>query len=58
MVDRAEPGERVQHDPKITPKVSIKTLRRFRSDAELQKHLHQVFAGLGVRYVGGNWRND
>jgi hypothetical protein len=58
VVGRAEPGERLQHDPKIRGEVSIQKLSRFRSDTELQKHLHTVFVGLGVRYVGRNWRND
>ena len=58
VVGRAEPGERLQHDPRIGRKVSIKKLSRFRTDTELQKYLHKVFVSLGVRYVGRNWRND
>lgn len=58
VVGKAEPGERLQHDPKIERQVSIKRLRRFRSSSELQKHLHKVFVSLGVRYVGRNWRSD
>lgn len=58
VVGRAEPGERLQHDPKIKRQVSIRKLKRFRSDADLQRHLHAVFVKLGVRYVGRNWRTD
>jgi len=58
VVGRAEPGERLQHDPKIKRRVSIKRLKRFRSDADMQKHLHRVFVRVGVRYVGSSWRND
>jgi hypothetical protein len=58
VVGRAEPGERLQHDPKIKRQVSIRRLKRFRSDADLQKYLHGVFMRLGVRYVGSSWRND
>lgn len=58
VVGRAEPGERLQHEPKIGRRVSIKKLSRFRSDTELQKYLHEIFVSLGVRYVGRNWRSD
>jgi len=58
VVGRAGPGERLQHDLKIREKVSIKRLNRFRTDTELQKHLHDVFVRLGVRFVGRNWRYD
>jgi hypothetical protein len=58
VVGRAEPGERLQHDPKIKRQVSIQTLKKCRSDAKLQKYLHAVFVSLGVRYVGSSWRND
>jgi len=58
VVGRAEPGERLQHDPKFKRLVSIKRLKKLRSDAELQKYLHGVFVSLGVRYVGKSWKND
>jgi hypothetical protein len=58
VVGRAEPGERLQHDPKIRRKISIKRLKRFQTDTEMQKHLHEVFVSLGVRYVGRNWKTD
>jgi hypothetical protein len=58
VVGRAEPGERLQHDPKIKRQVSINCLRRFQSDAELQKHLHALFVKLRVRYVGSDWKSD
>jgi len=58
VVGRAEPGERLQHDPKIKRSVSIERLKRFHSDVRLQQYLHGVFVRLGVRYVGRHWRND
>jgi hypothetical protein len=58
VIGRAEPGERIQHDPKVKILVSIKRLQRFKTDAELQKYLHRLFVKLGVRYVGSNWRKD
>ncbi|MGA7189832.1 MAG: hypothetical protein WBY66_15165 [Candidatus Acidiferrales bacterium] len=58
VVGRAAPGERLQQDPEIGRKVSIKKLNKFRNDAELQKYLHRVFVRLGVRYVGRSWNND
>lgn len=58
VVGRAEPGERLQHDPKVRRRVSIQRLKRFRTDAQLQSYLHGVFAKLKVRYVGKSWRND
>jgi hypothetical protein len=58
VVGRAEPGERLQHDPKTKRQVSIKKLQRFRTDVQLQKYLHKVFVPLKVRYVGSNWKND
>jgi hypothetical protein len=57
VVGRAEPGERLQHDPKIKRMVSIQRLKKFRSDTDLQRYLHGVFVKLGVRYVGSNRRN-
>jgi len=59
VIGRAEPGERLQHDPKIARKVSVKKLSGFRNDAALQKYLHKLFANLGVRYSqGSSWKND
>ncbi len=58
VIGRAAPGERLQHDPKFTSKVSLKKLRSFRNDADLQKYLHEQFVKLKVRYVGGNWKKD
>lgn len=58
VIGRAEPGERLQHDPKIKRRVSIRRLKRLRSDADLRRYFHSVFVGLGVRYVGSNWRRD
>lgn len=40
---KAEPGYRLEHDPKVGKKVSIRTLKRLRSDAERQKYLTSVF---------------
>ena len=48
----------MQHDPTITNKVSLKKLKGFHSDRELQKYLHGLFVTLRVRYVGSNWEND
>jgi hypothetical protein len=59
VIGRAEPGERVQHDPKITSKVSLKKLRGFQSDTDLRKHLHELFVKLEVRFShGSDWKND
>jgi hypothetical protein len=58
VVGRAEPGERLQNDPKVKPQVSIQRLKRLRTDAQLQKYLHGVFVRLGVRYVGSSWKKD
>lgn len=58
VVGRAEPGERLQHDPKVKRQVSVRKLRGIQSDARLQKYLHGVFLDLGVRYVGNSWKND
>jgi hypothetical protein len=58
VVGRAEPGERLQNDPKVKPQVSIQRLKKFRTDAQLQRYLHKVFAGIGVRYAGRNWKKD
>jgi hypothetical protein len=59
VIGRAEPGERLQHDPQITRKVSLKKLKSFRSDATLQKYLHEVFVKLGVRFsLGSTWKTD
>jgi hypothetical protein len=58
VVGRAEPGHRLQHDPTIARQLSIRRLRAFHRDAELQKHLHDVFVKIGVRYTGKNWRSD
>lgn len=57
-IGRAEPGERSQYDPKIKPLVSIKRLKQFRNDIDLQKYLHELFRRLNVRYVGSNWKGD
>ena len=58
VVGKAEPGYELEHNPKVGKKVAIKKLKRFRSDKELQKYLHQVFVQLGVRYVGRDWKSD
>lgn len=58
VVGKAEPGERLQQDPKVKRQVSVRKLRRFQSDAQLQKYLHGVFLDLGVRYVGNSRKND
>jgi hypothetical protein len=58
VVGKAEPGERLQHDPKIGRQISIKRLSKTHSDIALQKYLHKVFVSLGVRYVGRDWRTD
>lgn len=58
VIGRAGPGERLQKDPKIKRLVSIRRLKRFRTDLQLQKYLHGVFVRLGVRYVGSNWKKD
>src|SRR5258707_5817450 len=57
VIGRAAPGERLQHDRKIAPRVSVKKLKRFQADTELQKYLHELFVELKVRYVGSNWKN-
>ena len=58
VVGRAEPGERLQNDPEVQPQVSIRRLKRFQTDAQLQKYLHGIFVSLGVRYVGDSWKKD
>jgi hypothetical protein len=58
VVGRAEPGHRLQHDPAISRQLSIRRLRTFQRDAELQRHLHDVFVRIGVRYTGKNWRSN
>ena len=58
VVGRAGPGERLQHDPKIKKLVSIQKLKRLRSNAQLQKYLHDVFVKVKVRFVGRNWKTD
>lgn len=59
VIGRAEPGERLQHDPKITTKVSVKKLKGLRSDAARQKYLHELFVKLEVRFsLGSTWKND
>jgi hypothetical protein len=58
VVGGAEPGHRFQHDPAISRQLSIRKLSEFKHDAELQKHLHHVFVGIGVRYTGSSWRSD
>lgn len=58
VVGRAEPGERLQHDPKIKKQVSIRRLKGIRSDAQMRRHLHRVFRNLDVRYVGKSWKKD
>jgi hypothetical protein len=58
-IGRAEPGERLQHDPKIGRKVSIKKLKSFHSDTLRQKYVHKLFAKLEVRFsLGSNWEKD
>ena len=58
VVGRAEPGIRLEHDPNVKRQVSIKRLKRFQNDGELQKYLHGVFVELGVRFVKRNWKTD
>jgi len=58
VVGKAEPGIELEHNPKVGKKIAIKKLKRFRSEKELQKYLHQVFVKLGVRYVGRDWKSD
>jgi hypothetical protein len=58
VIGRAEPGERLQHDPKIAGRVSVRKLGGFQSEAALRRYLHELFAELKVRYVGSNWKND
>jgi hypothetical protein len=60
VVGRAEPGERLQHDPKIGRKVSIGKLNGFHSDAALQKYLHEFLVGIAARYVSKKkgWEKD
>lgn len=58
VIGKAEPGERLQHDPKIVSRVSVKKLKGFHNDAALQKYLHKLFVKLKVRYVGSNWKKD
>ena len=54
VIGRAEPGERLQHDPKIGRKVSIKKLRSLQSDRLRQEYLHTLFANLDVRFSRGS----
>ncbi len=58
VIGRAEPGERLQHDPRIARTVTTRKLKGFRSDVAMRKYLHRVFVELGVRYVGRSWKND
>jgi len=58
VVGRAEPGYRLQHDRKIARQLTIRKLRAFKTEAELRKHLHQIFVSIGVRYAGESWRTD
>jgi hypothetical protein len=59
VIGRAEPGERLQHDPRIARKVSIRKLRSLQSDAARQKYLHEVFVKLEARFShGSTWRKD
>jgi hypothetical protein len=65
VIGRAEPGERLQRNPKIGSEVSIKKLNG-KSDAALRKYLHKFFLNkkffpkIHVAYVGRKqgWRND
>lgn len=59
VIGKAEPGERLQHDPKIASKVSLKKLNGFRRDVARQKYLHEQFVKLRVRFsLGSSWEND
>jgi hypothetical protein len=58
VVGKAEPGERLQHDPTTKRRVSVARLEKIATDSGLQRYLHDVFKDLGVRYVGNSWRND
>ena len=58
VIGRAEPGDRIRQDSKIAHEISVKKLSRFKSDAELQRYLHELFVKLQVRYVGSNWKKD
>jgi hypothetical protein len=60
VIGRAEPGELLQRSRKVGRRVSIKRLKTFRSDAELQKYLHEFLLSIGARYVSkrGGWKKD
>jgi hypothetical protein len=55
VIGKAKPGERLQHDRRIT----VKKLKGFQSDEGLQKYLHKLFAELEVRFSrGSTWKKD
>jgi hypothetical protein len=59
VIGRAEPGERLQRDPRIARKLSVKKLDSFRSDVALQRYLHTQFAKLKIRFsLGSTWQRD
>lgn len=59
VIGRAGPGERLQRDPKVAKKLSVKKLSSFKGPAKLQKYLHGQFEKLKIRYsFGSTWRND
>ena len=60
VVGNAAPAERLQRDPDIARKVSIRRLKKCHGDAALQKYLHEFLVGIGTRYVGKEkgWEQD
>jgi hypothetical protein len=60
VVGSAGPAERLQRDPTMTRQVAIRRLKRFHSDAALQKYLHEFLAMIGTRYVSKkrHWKED
>jgi len=60
VVGKAEPGYELEHNRKVGKTVAIKKLKRFRSDKELQKYLHEFLLSIETRFVGRKqgWRND
>jgi hypothetical protein len=59
VIGRSDPGKRLQYDPKIARKVSVRKLSGYPSLSVLQKYLHELFAQLGVRFsLGSTWKKD
>jgi hypothetical protein len=60
VVGNAAPAERLQRDPDIAKKVSIRRLKKCHGGAALQKYLHEFLVGIGTRYVSKKkgWKQD